>query len=278
MSTVGSVRARMEDEMPKTAQVIAAVYDEDHDAGRVVGRSLKSLREAVGLTQLQMARKLGVGQAAISKIEARGDVQISSLKKYVDALGASLRIEAAFKADSEISTRLREELALEEHSDRQLVLPIFSSDEIFLEESKDLILSIHPQYSDKILAGKKTVELRRRFPLTTAKGTKVYIYSTSPVRAIVGSAEIAGIIKLPIKDMWKKYSKCAFIKKQAFESYFEGLSEGFALELKNAQAFDKPIELLELRERFNFTPPQSFIYAKQEMRRALMDDQTSLSN
>ncbi len=72
--------------MPKTAQVIAAVYDEDHDAGRVVGRSLKSLREAVGLTQLQMARKLGVGQAAISKIEARGDVQISSLKKYVDAL------------------------------------------------------------------------------------------------------------------------------------------------------------------------------------------------
>ncbi|MCB2801606.1 helix-turn-helix transcriptional regulator, partial [Listeria monocytogenes] len=76
------------------------------------------------LTQLQMARKLGVGQAAISKIEARGDVQISSLKQYVDALGAALRIEAAFKADSEISTRLREELALEEHSDRQLVLPI----------------------------------------------------------------------------------------------------------------------------------------------------------
>lgn len=262
--------------MSQTAQVIEAVYDVENDAGRVVGKSLKSLREAVGFTQLQMAEKLGIGQAAISKIEARGDVQISSLKKYVEALGASLRIEAAFHPDSEVSTRLRGELALDEHADRQLVLPIFSNDSFAVEESKDLIISIHPQYSEKILAGKKTVELRRRFPLSTAKGTKVYIYSTSPVRAIVGSAEISDIIKLPIKTIWKKYSKCAFIRKHDFESYFEGLNEGFALELKNAQTFDKPIELIELRERFNFTPPQSFIYAKQEIRRALMDEQTSL--
>ncbi len=264
--------------MSQTEQVVAAVYDEENDAGRVVGRSLKSLREAVGFTQLQMAAKLGIGQAAISKIEARGDVQISSLKKYVEALGASLRIEAAFDADSEVSTRIRGELELDEHISHQLVLPIFSSDDFTIEESKDLIISIHPRYSEKILAGQKTVELRRRFPLSTAKGTKIYIYSTSPVRAIVGSAEIAEIIKLPIKTIWKKYSKCAFIKKQDFEAYFEGLSEGFALELKNAQTFDKPIELVELRERFNFTPPQSFIYAKQEMRRALMDEQTSLSD
>lgn len=265
--------------MSQTAQVIEAIYDEENDAGRVVGRSLKSLREAVGFTQLQMAKKLGIGQAAISKIEARGDVQISSLKKYVEALGASLRIEAAFHVDSEVSTRLRGELALDEYADRQLVLPIFTSDDYSaVEESKDLIISIHPKYSEKILAGKKTVELRRRFPLSTAKGTTIYIYSTSPVRAIVGSAEIAETIKLPIKAIWKKYSKCAFIKKEDFESYFNGLSEGFALELKNAKTFDKPVELAELRERFNFTPPQSFIYARQEIRRALMDEQTNLSN
>lgn len=262
--------------MSQKSQVIAAVFNEEHDAGRVVGRSLKSLREAVGFTQIQMANKLGIGQAAISKIEARGDVQISSLKKYVEALGASLRIEAAFHANSEASIRLRDELELDVHSNRQLVLPIFSGDSFELEDAKDFILSIRPQYSEKILAGKKTVELRRRFPLSTVKGTKVFIYSTSPVRAIVGSAEIADVIKLPIKTIWSKYSKCAFIKKQDFESYFQGLSEGVALELKNARTFDKPIDLVELRTRFNFTPPQSFIYAKQEIRRALMDEQTSL--
>lgn len=264
--------------MSQKAQVIAAVYGKENDAGRVVGQSLKSLREAVGYTQLQMAERLGIGQAAISKIEARGDVQISSLKKYVETLGASLRIEAAFSADSEVSARLRGELQIEEHSDRQLVLPIFSSDELISEATKDLIISIHPHYSEKILEGKKTVELRRRFPISTAKGTKIYIYSTSPVRAIVGCAEISEIIKLPIQNIWKKYSKSAFIKKQDFETYFEGLTEGFVLELTNAQTFENPMNLKELREQFNFTPPQSFIYAKQEVRRALMDEQTNISN
>jgi len=268
----------MEVDMSQKTKVIAAVYGKEHDAGRVVGQSLRSLREAVGYTQLQMAEKLGIGQAAISKIEARGDVQISSLKKYVETLGASLRIEAAFSGDSDVSARLRGELDIEEHSDRQLILPIFSSDEPTPTATKDLIISIHPQYSEKILKGKKTVELRRRFPLSTAKGTKIYIYSTSPVMAIVGCAEISDIIKLPIQNIWKKYSKSALIKKHDFEVYFEGLTEGFALELTNAQTFQTPMNLEELRERFNFTPPQSFIYAKQEMRRALMDEQTNISN
>lgn len=265
--------------MSKKTQVIAAVSDTESEAGRVVGRSLKSLRETVGFTQDQMARRLGIGQAAISKIESRGDVQISSLKKYVEALGASLRIEAAFDADSVTSLRLREELLLNDYPNQQLVLPIFSSDEYLLSESsRDLILSIHPQYSDKILAGKKTVELRRRFPLHPIKGTKVYIYSTSPVRAIVGWAEIAGIKKLPISGIWKKYSKNAFIKKTDFEVYFDGVSEGVALELQNPQAFEKPLALEDLRARFNFTPPQSFIYVKNDMRRALRDEQTNIFN
>ncbi|PTQ67880.1 helix-turn-helix domain-containing protein [Pseudomonas sp. GV071] len=264
--------------MAQKNRVIAAVYGKENDAGRVVGQSLKSLREAVGYTQLQMAERLGIGQGAVSKIEARGDVQISSLTKYVEALGASLRIEAAFNKDSEISARLYDELNLDQHSNRQLVLPIFSSDELALGTTKDFIISIHPTYSEKILEGKKTVELRRRFPISTARGTKIYIYSTSPVRAIVGCAEISDIIKLPIKNIWEKYSKSAFIKKKDFEAYFQGLTEGYALELKNAQTFETPINLKELRERFNFTPPQSFIYAKQEVRRALMDEQTNISN
>ena len=61
-----------------------------------MGQSLRALRRAAGFTQLEMAERLGIGQAAISKIEQRGDVQISSLQRYVEALGRSLRIDAAF--------------------------------------------------------------------------------------------------------------------------------------------------------------------------------------
>ena len=264
--------------MAKKSQVIAAVYDTDSDAGRVVGRSLKSLRESVGLTQKQMAERLCIGQAAVSKIEARGDVQISSLQKYVEALGAALRIEAAFPTDGELASRLRTELSIDTLNSHQLVLPIFGDDHCIVEEARDFVLSIRPQYSEKIMEGRKTVELRRRFPMSTSKGSIVYIYSTSPVRAMVGSAQISDVIKMPVAEIWKQYSDCAFIKKEDFDVYFSGVTEGYALEFSNVRPLPRPLKLNELRERFGFQPPQSFLYAKPDLRRALKDEYTNVSD
>ena len=81
--------------MPRLrGRIVKAIRVTDSQLGRIVGRSLRALREVADLTQADLAKRLGVGQAAVSKIENRGDVQISSLKKYVEALGATLRIDA----------------------------------------------------------------------------------------------------------------------------------------------------------------------------------------
>lgn len=49
----------------------------------------------------------------------------------------------------------------------------------------DIFLSIHPQYANKILAGLKTIELRKRFPdLNGVKG-RILIYATVPVQRFV---------------------------------------------------------------------------------------------
>jgi len=56
---------------------------------------LKELRKELLLSQVQVADRLGVGQNRISNIE-RGDldrVRLDTLKRYVDAVGGSLRIE-----------------------------------------------------------------------------------------------------------------------------------------------------------------------------------------
>ncbi len=254
-------------------EVIKAIKHSDSDAGRIVGASLKSLRELVGLTQKEMALRLGVGQAAICKIEQRGDVQISSLQKYVEALGATLRIDAAFKDASALS--LRDAFDGDGLDEDQLTLPILG-DNLF-PRHRDVVLSIRPQYSEKILDGRKTVELRRRFPVSAPKGAVAYIYSTSPVRAIVGSAEIANVAKLSVSDIWQRYSDLAFIEKADFDAYFAGLDEGFALEFSNARSLPRFLDLAELRERFGFEPPQSFLYAKPGLRRALQDEYSNVS-
>ena len=255
--------------------IVRVVQSGDSNAGRIVGESLKSLRDIVGLTQKEMALRLGVGQAAVSKIERRVDVQISSLQKYVEALGATLRVEAAFPLSDDVVLDLRDAFDGDGLDEDQLALPILG-DDVF-RQHRDVVLSIRPQYCDKILDGRKTVELRRRFPVSAPKGAVAYIYSTSPVRAMVGSAEIANVAKLPVYDIWQQYSDLAFVEKADFDAYFAGLDEGFALEFSNIRPLPRAFDLPELRKRFGFEPPQSFLYAKPGLRRALQDEYSNVS-
>lgn len=257
-------------------KIIRATPGKNGDFGRIVGQSLRRLRELAGLTQTDLATRLAIGQAAISKIENRGDVQISSLKKYVEALGATLRIDAAFDARAQTTARLEGAFDLEVSDEDQLLFPIFS-DEIF-RPKRDVVLSVRPHYSNKIFEGKKTVELRRRFPVLAPRGTIAYIYSTSPVRALMGSTEIDRVIKLPVPEIWKKFGKTAQITRADFDNYFSGMQQGFALKISNARSFSRPINLTELRDRFNFEPPQSFLYATSVFRTALQDEYSVVSN
>jgi helix-turn-helix protein len=56
--------------------------------------SLRSVREAIGKTQIDVARALGTDQGEVSRIERRPDVMVSTLRKYAAALGA--RCDVAF--------------------------------------------------------------------------------------------------------------------------------------------------------------------------------------
>jgi predicted transcriptional regulator/DNA-binding XRE family transcriptional regulator len=259
-----------------SGKIVKAVRVGDTDAGRIVGKSLKVLRELAGLTQTQMANRLNIGQAAISKIEHRGDVQISSLQKYVEALGAKLRIDATFPANAMVALPLRSSFDVDIPDENQLVFPIFG-DDVFRPQ-RDVVLSIRPQYSEKIIQGEKTIELRRRFPVSAPRGTIAYIYCTSPVQAIVGRAEIMDVVKLPVAEIWRKYARSASIEKSEFDLYFEGVNEGFALKFANARPLLRQLDLSELRERFGFEPPQSFLYATRVLRRALQDEYSDVSN
>ena len=58
--------------------------------------ALDELREARDLTQEQLARLLHVNQAAVSKMERRADMYVSTLRNYIRAMGGELKITAVF--------------------------------------------------------------------------------------------------------------------------------------------------------------------------------------
>lgn len=57
---------------------------------------LSDIREAVGHTQVAIAAKLKLGQASVSKIESAADMYLSTLRRYIEALGGELVVSAQF--------------------------------------------------------------------------------------------------------------------------------------------------------------------------------------
>ena len=55
---------------------------------------LKEIRKFMGLTQEELARQLGVSQPSLSKLERQDDMQVSTLRRLVEALGGQLEIIA----------------------------------------------------------------------------------------------------------------------------------------------------------------------------------------
>ncbi len=70
-----------------SADIQAADADVD-EMDRVYAMNLAMIRKAAQMTQVEVARKLGVGQGVVSRLEHRGDMLLSTLYDYLTATGA----------------------------------------------------------------------------------------------------------------------------------------------------------------------------------------------
>lgn len=63
-------------------------------------KTLRELRKALGFTQTELAKNQGVKQVNISNFERRNDMRISTLKRYVEAMGGELEINIRIPDDN----------------------------------------------------------------------------------------------------------------------------------------------------------------------------------
>jgi hypothetical protein len=83
-----TLREKMSPESRERSRVLAAKYRSE--------MPLNELREAMAITQVHLARKLRVNQAAVSKMERRTDMYVSTLQGFIKAMGGELKITAEF--------------------------------------------------------------------------------------------------------------------------------------------------------------------------------------
>jgi DNA-binding transcriptional regulator YiaG len=73
---------------PDIAAGISEVEAEAREMDRVYAENLAMIRRAGDLTQVEVAERLGVGQAVVSRLERRSDMLLSTLADYLHATGA----------------------------------------------------------------------------------------------------------------------------------------------------------------------------------------------
>lgn len=122
---------------------------------------------------------------------------------------------------------------------------------------KYVLMSIKPEYAEKIKFGKKTIELRRTLPKVSA-GDILVIYETSPVQAITSYCEIRSLISCEKNTFWEQYNDAFCITKSVFETYFSGKDDAGGIVLENIVLLDSPMRISEVM----VTPhaPQSYCY------------------
>jgi len=124
-----------------------------------------------------------------------------------------------------------------------------------------LLMSIRPQYANKIFEGSKTVELRRIKPKLLSDGDLVFVYVSSPIKSLLGAFVVSSVLEKPLAGLWNVVRNRAGISKSEFLNYYAGTESGVAIFIKDVWLLPKPIHLTDLRRQMkDFHPPQSFRY------------------
>lgn len=125
---------------------------------------------------------------------------------------------------------------------------------------KNILLSIQPVHAEKIFNGTKKVELRRQCPRVN-RGDLVFVYVSTPVKALLGTFQIDRIVEDRPYRLWPIVRQKAGITRKQFYDYYSGADTGYGIFLRSTRKYSCPINLDHLRTVWmDFHPPQSFLY------------------
>ena len=133
-----------------------------------------------------------------------------------------------------------------------------------------MLVSIKPNFAEQILDGSKKVEFRRRHPRQIELGSRMLIYASSPIRALIGTAVVFDVVEASPEEVWNVYQDVGGIEHDAFNAYFESSDRAVAIRLRKPVRLDKAIPLDDLRCKWpGFHPPQQFAYLTSERLRKI---------
>ena len=120
-----------------------------------------------------------------------------------------------------------------------------------------ILLSIKPEFADKIFSGEKRFEFRKAIFRNRAVKV-VVVYATLPVGKVIGEFEIEEVLEAHPRTIWAKTRRDSGITRRFFDEYFDGRERAYAIKVTKAVRYKDPLELIEVVS--SACAPQSFRY------------------
>ena len=117
------------------------------------------------------------------------------------------------------------------------------------------LMSIKPEFVDRIFSGEKRYEFRKRGFGKPVES--VVVYSSSPERVVRGEFRISAIRHGTPKYIWRLCHRFAGIDRERFFEYFKGCDVAYAIEVGETLEFQIP---KSLQADYACFPPQSYCY------------------
>jgi predicted transcriptional regulator len=127
-------------------------------------------------------------------------------------------------------------------------------------ERRSAVFAVRPTFARALIAGSKRFEFRRVRPALD-RGDIIFVYSTSPEKAIVGTFMCGQILEGKPLGLWNRLRNHAGTSRRHFLEYFADADVAFAIEATSPIAWSEPLSLARIRKRLpGFNPPQSYRY------------------
>lgn len=118
-----------------------------------------------------------------------------------------------------------------------------------------LLMPIRPEHVNNIFAGMKKFEFRKTKCRRKIDG--ILIYATSPVKRIVGEAEVTNIVVGSPTSVWEQTSHSAGIGRHYFNQYYQDRHIAVAYALGEVIKYTQPLKLNDFGLKY---APQSYAY------------------
>ena len=118
-----------------------------------------------------------------------------------------------------------------------------------------ILLSIKPEYANRIFDGQKQYEYRKRIPKKEV--SKIVVYSSAPEQAVIGEIEVIKTLKMKPTPLWNSTKANAGISRSKYRKYFSGCTMAYAFVIGSFEKYPTSKSLADFDIQ---SAPQSFVY------------------